>query len=444
LGAASADVWEVDDPRRDIWVGAAVFAAFVIAFVGWGSLVRLDAAAVAQGEVSVAGHRQTVQNKEGGVISAIHVKEAQRVKAGDVLIELAAADARANERSIASDVIGLEAQRARLEAEQVGAPAIQWPAEFAQAQPEDAALVRRAQTVQLGQFKAHAAAIATQKNVLSQKSGELGEVVRGYQSQIASADRQQQLLGQEVQGMQSLADRGYAPLNRVRDLQRTQAEINGQRGQYEASVAQSHMQARETQLTILQVEKDDGDKIAEQLRDTQASLDAALPKLAAAKDEVARAEIRAPAAGTVVGLTVFTVGGVIAPGQRLMDIVPDRAPLMIEARVSPNDAQDMHAGQAVEVRFPSLHDRSLPILEGRVMSVSADSLVDERTGQRYFTAQVSVPESQLEALEKQRGATVALRPGLPAQVVAPVRKRTALQYLLEPFGDAFWRSFRER
>ena len=440
---ALAPAPKVDDPRRDILVGGGVAAAFFAILLGWGSLTPLDAAVVAPGQITVEGHRQTIQHREGGIISAIHVVEAQRVKAGDLLIELAGADTLANEATLQAQVIDLEARKARLQAEQSGASIIQWPADFAALAGADLQEAQKAEAVQVAQLRAHATATTMQKRVLGQKASELGELEKGYQSQIDSAERQQSLIGQELKGMQSLAAQGYAPLNRVRELQRTEAQIGGERGQYLASVAQSRQQAREAQSQEVQVDTDDGDKIATELSDVEGALGDALPKLAEAKDQLARSQIKAPVSGSVVGLWLFPVGGVVAPGQRLMDIVPDKAPLMIEVRVSPNDAQDLREGQTAEIRFPTLHDRGLPILQGRLSSISADSLVDDKTGARFFTAEVSVPLTQLTALERQRNPNFTARPGLPVQVMIPLRKRTALQYLLEPFGDAVWGSFRQ-
>ncbi|MGH6970890.1 MAG: HlyD family type I secretion periplasmic adaptor subunit, partial [Caulobacteraceae bacterium] len=320
---------------------------------------------------------------------------------------------------------------------------IEWPAEFASMSGFDAAQVVKAEAVEEAQFGAHAASVSAQKSVLRQRSSEMSEAARGYGSQMVAARRQQALLGQELAGLKSLAAQGYAPLNKVRELERTQAEIGGQRGQYLASADQARQQAQENDLEILQVDKTEADKIADQLHDVETSLADALPKLAAAKDRLARAEVRAPVSGTVVGLSVFTVGGVIAPGQPLMDIVPDKAPLLIEARVSPGDAEDLHSGQTVEIRFSALHDRRLPIITGRLTTISADSLTDKRTGKGYFSAQISVPVAQIDKLEKRRNADFALRPGLPVQVMVPLRKRTALGYILGPLGDTLWRSFRE-
>jgi HlyD family secretion protein len=440
---ASLALPAIDDPHREVGFGALVAGAFFILFLGWASVARLDAAATAPGEITVSGHRQTIQHRDGGVISALYVKEAQRVRAGDVLLRLSGPEVEANERALAAQVIGLQARRARLQAEQFGLKAIQWPAAFAGLVGQDQAEAAKAETIEQSEFATHASAVEAQKKVLAQKTAELGEQIRGYQRQVASADQQQQLLGQELSGIQSLAARGFAPMNKVRELQRTQAQISGQRGQYAATIAQSQQQAGEARLQILQVEKTDQQQVANDLHDVETQLNDAAPKWEAAKVQLAKTQIRAPVSGSVVGLSVFTVGGVVAPGQKLMDIVPDQAPLLVEARISPNDADDLHAGETAEVRFVSVHDRSLPILNGTVTKVSADSFTDEKTGARYFTAEVSVPLSQLTVLEKRRDKSFELKPGLPVQVMVPLRKRTALQYLMEPLTDAIWRSFRE-
>jgi HlyD family secretion protein len=142
-------------------------------------------------------------------------------------------------------------------------------------------------------------------------------------------------------------------------------------------------------------------------------------------------------------MTIFTVGGVVAPGQTLMEIVPTRAELIIKARVSPNDADDLIPGQETEVRIPAFHQRNMPIIHGRLTEVSADSFVDQKTGQRYFTAEVTVPPAEMTKILKSRGEEGGLKPGLPVEVIVPLKKRTALQYLFEPLQQTFWQSFRE-
>jgi HlyD family secretion protein len=433
-----------DDGHREILIGGVIAAAFFILFLGWAALARLDQAAYAQGEVTVEGHRQSVQHKEGGIISALNVKEGQAVHEGDVLIALAGTEVKAQEASLAAQVYGLKAEQARLQAEQFGAPTITWPVEFSTLKGDDLAAAQAAMKVQQTQFETRAAALASQKEVLKKKGAELQEQIQGYKRQVESTAEQNRLIGDELKGIKQLAAEGFASQNRVRALERSQAELTGQRGQYTAGIAQAQQQQGETQLQALQLDKQHQDDVATRLRDVEFQLNDAEPKLRAAQDALAREQVRAPATGTVVGLSVFTVGGVVAPGQKLMDIVPTSAGLVIEARVNPQDADDIHVGQEVEVKFPSLHDRTLPVLKGTLTKLSADSFVDEKTNQRYFQAEATVPEATLQRLKLAENGKFQLKPGLPAQVLIPVRKRTALQYLTQPLTEAIWRSFREK
>ncbi len=433
-----------DDPRREVWMGAGVAGAFFVLFLGWAAFAHLDAAAYATGQVTVAGHRQSVQHKEGGIVSVLNIKEGQKVREGDVLIELAGADAKAQQRALAAQAYGLMAQQARLRAEQFGQPKIAWPAVFASLTGDERTESLAAMKVQMTQFETRAAAMASQKNVLRQRGAELGQQMEGLRRQIQASDEERRLLDDELQGVQALAAQGFAPQTRVRSLQRSQAELGGQRGQYAASIAQAQEQVGESQLQILQLDKQRAEEIASQMRDVEFQLNDVRPKLAAAQDALARQQIRAPASGQVMGLAVFTVGGVIPPGQRLMDIVPDKAALVIEARVAPADADDIHVGREVEVKFPSLHDRTMPVLKGELSKLSADSFVDEKNGSRYFEAEVTVSAATLDRLARADEGQFMLKPGLPAQVLIPLRKRTALQYLFQPLTDSIWRSFHEK
>lgn len=441
---ASAPSEAQDDGRREIMAGWIIAAGFFVVFLGWAYFAQLDQAAMAQGEVTVEGHRQSVQHKEGGIISALNVKEGQKVQAGEVLISMAGTDAQAQESALAAQVYGLKAEQARLRAEQFGAAKITWPAEFVTLKGDDLVEAQSAQKVQQNQFETRSAALVSQKRVLAQKAAELREQVGGYQRQIEASDEEKKLIGEELKGLKELAAEGFAPLTRVRSLERNQAEISGQRGQYAAGVAQAQQQVGETQLQALQLDRQHADDVATRLRDTEFQLNDAEPKLRAAQDALSREQVRAPASGTVVGLSVFTVGGVIGPGQKLLDIVPTDAGLVIEARLNPQDADDIRVGKEVEVKFPSLHDRTLPVLKGILTKLSADSFVDDKTGQRYFTAEATVPEATLERLKLAENGQFQLRPGLPAQVLIPLRKRTALQYLTQPLTEAIWRSFREK
>jgi HlyD family secretion protein len=432
-----------DDPRSDIRLGAVIAILFFALLVGWGSFARLDAAANAPGRLVVSGQRQTVQHRDGGVVGEILVREGDRVQKGQVLLRLAAAEVRAQERGLTSLAITLLAQRARIQAEQRGS-AIVAPREFASLSPADRPAAMEALRIQQAQLRTRAAVLSAQRGALGERSGQAGSQGAGYTRQVAAVDEQVRLLDEELQSLREVAEKGFVSKNRVRSLERARAELIGQRGQYTATVAQSRGQQGETRLQALEAQSSYLERAATEMRDVEAQVNDVLPKLNAARDQLARTEIRAPATGTVVGLTVFTPGGVIAAGQKLMDIVPAQTPMTIEARIAPADGDDLLPNQLAYVRFDALHERSLRPLNGKVTRVSADSFIDERTGESYFTATVDVPLSEIEELRKVRGEDFELRAGMPVSIQIPLRKRTALQYLFEPLTGAMRRSFHEQ
>jgi HlyD family secretion protein len=438
LGPAAAS----EDPSKEIRVGIVIAILFFVVFLGWAAVVRLDAAAVAPGRLVVSGQRQTVQHREGGVVAQILVREGASVQRGQVLMRLAGADVLAQERALTSQAIALLAQRARLRAEQAGRGSIVPPAEFAQLAPEDRAAAAEALRLQQTQLRTRAAVLSAQRGVLGQRTAQAGSQGTGSASQVRAINEQIRLIDEELTGLREVAQRGFVSQNRLRALERAKADLLGQRGQYSANVAQSSGQAGETRLQVLEAQSNYLERIATELRDVEASLGDVMPKLSAARDQLARTEIRAAATGTVVGLTVFTPGGVIAAGQKLLDIVPTRAPLTIEANVSNADGDDVRIGQEAFVRFDTLHERTLPALEGKVSRMSADAFTDEKTGASYYTAEIAVPLSEIRKIYEVRGEDV-LRAGMPVTVQIPVRKRTALQYAFEPMSGAFRRAFRE-
>ncbi|CAA9515294.1 MAG: Type I secretion membrane fusion protein, HlyD family [uncultured Sphingomonas sp.] len=438
-----ADEGGRDNPGGDIRIGAIIAGLFFVIFLGWATFARLDAAAIAPGNLAVSGQRQTVQHREGGVVAEILVKEGARVQQGQVLIRLAGADVRAQERAMSAQAIGLLAQRARLYAEQRGLPTILPPAEFRTLPPEDRAQAAEELQIQTGQMRTRRAVLSAQRGALGEKVGQAGNQGQGYSRQLAAINDQLKLIEDELVGMRSAAEKGFVSQNRIRALERAKADLQGQRGQYSATIAQSQGMASESRIQSLEAQGNYMERVATELREVEASLNDVMPKLQAARDQLARTEIRAPASGTVVGLTVFTPGGVIEPGQKLMDVVPERAPLTIEAKLSTTDGDDVHAGREALVNFDALHERTLPALKGKVTRVSADAFTDEQTGASYYTAEIAVPLTELKKIEEVRGSD-ALRAGLPVSVQIPLRKRTALQYAFEPLTASLRKSFREQ
>lgn len=430
------------DPGRDIRNGLVIAGIFFVGLLGWSAFAPLDSAAIAPGKLVVSGQRQTVQHREGGTVAAILVREGAKVRQGEVLIRLAGADVVAQERGLAAQTITLLAQRARLQAEQAGQGRISAPPEFATLTGADRTDAVRALTVQQGQLRTRAAVLNAQRGVLGQRGAQAASQGQGYSRQVVAIDEQLRLINQELDSLRTVAEKGFVSQTRLRQLERARAELEGQRGQNLATVAQTGSQAGESRLQALEAQNTYYERIATELRDVEAALADTRPKWEAARDQLARSEIRAPATGTVVGLAVFTPGGVIGAGQKLMDIVPDRAPLTIEAKLAPSDADDVRTGQRALVRFDTLHERSLPALEGSVTRVSADSFSDERTGETYYTANVSVPLAELRKIDELRGANT-LRAGIPVSIEIPLRKRTALQYAFEPLTGAMRRSGRE-
>jgi HlyD family secretion protein len=427
----------VDDPYRELRLGGAIVAAFLAVGVIWASIAPLDAAVTASGVVKVSGERQKVQTIDDGVISALDVSEGSQVKAGQLLLELSTDDARSNERSLAARVIGLQAEIARLQAQQAGAAAIAPPVEFSRYAGDDRQLADRAMTLEAGQFHARQSALAAQQAVLDQRIVQVGDQIKGTQVRHQAINQQRALLGQELQSLESLAAQGYAPKNRVLEMQRSAADLDGSAGELNSESARLAGSAGETRMQILQTRSQEMDETATRLRDAQTELHTLMPQWTAAKQQVARTQVRAPVSGTVVGLAVHTVGGVAAHGQTLMEIVPQDRDLTIEAKVPVTDANQLYSGQDARLRIAAVHGRNVPVLKGEVTRVSADSFTDERTGQSFYTMNVSVPASELARLSGVEGRAGVLRPGNPVQVMVTTRSRSALEYWLEPLTQTF-------
>lgn len=430
-----------DAPRRELIVGGIIILLFFGLFLGWAAFAPLDAGAYGQGQIAVSGNRQAVQHREGGVVSALHVAEGDSVQRGQILLTLSSGELRATERGVAGQVYALLAQRARLIAERDGLASIPTPPEFADLPPADAELANESLRIQRMQFGARRTGRSTETGVLRQRIAQLNEQISGYERQIESNIEQQRLVQEELEGMRSLAERGYAPQTRVRALERTAAQLDGELGSLRAQIARSREAVGETRLQMSGVTTEMAEDVADQLRQIDVQLNELRPRMAELRSQIARSEVRAPATGQVVGLTIFTQGGVIQPGQTLMEIVPADASQIIVAQISPNDVDNLRPGQTTEVRFPGLRERNPPTIHGRVTRISADSFTVEETGASYFRAEIVVPAAEMAKLGR---AANTLRPGAPVEVIILLRKRTALSYLLEPLTNNLWRSGSEQ
>ncbi len=432
----------LETPHREARTGFVIAGVFFVGLLGWAAFIPLDAGAMADGIVAVSGSRQVVQHRDGGVVTDLYVTEGQTVKLGEPLLRVATPELVASERAMSSEANTLLARRARLTAERDGLADLPEPEEFAALPEPDAALAREALAGQRQLLKARRNAIHTERAVLSQRVRQQSEQLGGLSHQMASNHAQQRLLQEELASLRRLLPEGFVAVNRIKAMERTAAELDGQYGALRADSARTAEAIGETRMQMVSLDRARLEEIAIELGELQQRLDEIQPKLKAMREQVAGSVIRAPAGGRVVGLTAFTIGGVVAAGSTIMEIVPQDRALVVEARAAPTDADDLKVGMKTQVRFSAIQERRLPILKGSVSRISADSFEDERTGARYFEIEVIVAPDELEKIRRLRGET-GLRAGLPAEVMVPLRRRSALNYLVEPLTQTLWRSGRE-
>ncbi|HEV2598450.1 HlyD family type I secretion periplasmic adaptor subunit [Sphingopyxis sp.] len=442
IDATPLTVGAMDSPKGEVRIGAWIAGLFFAGFLGWAALTPLDAGALAQGSVAVSGNRQAVQHRDGGIVTALMVQEGREVRQGDVLLKISASDAVATERGLTGEIVALLAQRARLIAERDGARQLVEPAEFRTYLAGDEVLAREAMRGQRLLFDARRRSIETERGVLGQRIAQHNRQIAGYGHQIQSNRTQQRLIGEELSGLKTLSERGFVSLNRIRSVERNAAQLDGDFGALGSDVARLEEAIGESRLQMVSMDRQMLEEVATQLREVQVRLDELQPKLFATRERLTQSVVRAPASGRVVGLKVFTVGGVVAPGEMLMEVVPQDKALVVKAKASPNDADDLSPGMATQVRFSGIQERSLPILSGKITKISADSFEDERTGMQYFEIEVVVSPAELSKITVLRGPN-ALRAGMPAEVMIPLRKRSALTYLIEPLTQTLWKAGRE-
>lgn len=432
-----------DDPRFEIKLGLAAIGVFFVGFLGWAAIAPLDAAAFMSGNVTASGGPRAVQSREGGVIQALNVREGDHVAKGQVLMDLAAEDVRTNVRALTARVMARRAELARLDAEAHGAVTVSPWAGMDRLQGDALAEAQSALASQQGQLVGRLAARETEREVMRQKVIQSQAQLAGAQRELAALRTQRRVVGDQLRGMQTLADKGYAPRLKISELESSVAGIEGALGSRQSDVARMSSAIGEAQLNATEFDLRRERTLSEELRVAQEDLRSLEPQLAAAEEHLRRAEVRSPATGRVFALKANTVGGVAQPGEVLMRVIPDDQGMVVEAKLLARDAADVKVGQKTHVRFPAFKERNLPTVQGVITRISADSYQDERTGVQFFNVEVRVPDEALAEFRRVRGVTQVLMPGLAADAMVTLRKRTALQYALEPMVQTFSRSFHE-
>lgn len=424
-----------DRPIRRL--GYVLVAVMLVFFGGWSVFAPLGSAALAPGSVTVDGYRKTVQHLEGGIVKAIHVRDGDTITKGQVLIELEDTSSSAQLETLRGQLYAALARAARLMAEQGRATAINYPPTLLAAQHPRA---DQAMRVESEAFSVRQSSRKGEIAILTQQRQQLRSQIDGINAQKASRKQLAESLAKELVDFKAMLKEGYVEKQKVSELERRLAEAEGDLGDFAANIASANTQSHELALKIVQIDKEFQRLVIEELSQVQTEVAELHEKTQWLADTVTRTVIKAPEAGMVLGLGVHTVGAVIPPGGRLLDIIPQQEKLVIEAQVSPLDIDKVQIGQSCEIRFSAFKSAKTPKVAGQLTTLSADRLSDEQTKSSYYLARVSVDPAGLTAL-RQRG--LVLLPGMPAEVLINTGERTFWQYLVQPFSNIFARSFIE-
>lgn len=420
--------------RYGLWVLIVGFGGFLI----WAAMAPLDAGVPSQGTVIAETKRKIVQHATGGVVEEILVREGDMVKANQSLIRLNDKQIKAQLASVRSQYLTNMAVEARLLAERAGKGRIDFPPELLSEKNDIRAI--EAVAVQAALFKNRQAALQGEIAILREGIAGLKEQVKGLEAQLEAKKLQMGLLRDQVASLQDLTKSGHYPRNRLMDTERALADVTGQYGDTLATLARTRNQITELSLRILQRQQEFLRDVEEALTDVQKEGGALREHLIAAEDDLNRADIKAPADGMVVGLQFQTVGGVITPGIRIMDIAPLDEPLIIETRVPPHLIDKVHAGLKADVRFSAFQQADTPIVEGNVTTVSADLVPDQNPEvPPSYLVQVQVTPDGLKELGRHQ-----IRTGMPVEVIIKTGERTLLSYLTKPFLTRISAAFKEQ
>ena len=394
-------------------------------FLLWAALAPLDEGAYSRASVAIDTKRKPVQHPAGGIIDKVLVGEGSVVKEGQPLMLLDAAVARANHEAVRQRYLGLRAMQGRLLAEQAGAGRIDWHPDLLAARTDPAIDAQMRSQQQL--FDSRKAALQADLQVIE-------EGIRGQQATIQTADsvqvsrsRQLALIEEELAQTRGLVKEGYAPRNRQLELERNVGELQAVLAESRGVVQRARHSIDELRQRAVSRTQEDRKEVRSLLSDVQRDVQAEAEKLAAVKADLERIEVRAPAAGQVVGLQVQSPGAVIQAGQRLMDIVPANEPLMLEAFIEPHLIDKVQVGLLTDVRFSAFRQTPSLVAEGEVVSISQDIITDPQTQMSYYLARIRLTAQGMKALGDRR-----MQPGMPADVVIKTGERSVLTYLTAP------------
>jgi HlyD family type I secretion membrane fusion protein len=419
--------------------GWVIILIFFGGFGAWAVTAPLHGAVVANGFVKVEGNRKSIQHLDGGIVKTLNVKEGDRVNSGDVLIVLDDTQAQAEYKVLSQQLLVLRATEERLKAELAGASSLTMPEDLKAASVEHSD-VAGIWAGQVHQFESRLTALAGARLVIKEKIAQLeAQIVGGIAQEKAYRDQFDSVI-KEKDSLTSLVERGLIAKPRYLQLERSGQGLEGQAAEIAASIAKFKQGIAEQVQQTAQLDNDRMTEVSKDLRDTQAKMLEVIPKLANAKAVLGRMDVRSPYAGEVVGLNVFSMGGVVMKGEKLMDIVPARESLIVEARIAVDDIANVHPDMGADVHLVAYKQRITPVVRGKVIQVSADRLTEkDKKDDVYYAALVRLDQADLDDLPH-----VRLYPGMPATVMIQTVERTALDYLVGPLVQSFNRAFRQK
>jgi HlyD family secretion protein len=423
--------------RLHLIIGLAVVLVLAGGLGGWASTAEISGALIAPGSVVVDSNVKKVQHPTGGVVGELLARDGDIVKAGDVVVRLDDTVTKASLAIVTKNLDGLLARAARLQAEQQGLDKIVFPAALRDRAGDPDAKNIIASEAKL--FEVRTTGRTGQKAQLRERITQLNEEIGGLMAQEKAKDQEIVLVEKELQGVRTLYDQHLVQISRLTVLERDAARLNGERAQFIAQRAQAKGKITETELQIIQVDKDLVSDVSKDLRETNDKIGEFVERKVTAEDQLRRTDIRAPQDGMVLQSTVHTVGGVITAGDAIMMIVPQADALSVEAKVNPQDIDKLQIGQKTLLRLSAFNQRTTPELNGVVSRVSPDVTTDQRTGQSYYTIRVSMPAAEIARL-----GDAKLIPGMPVEAFVQTGDRTMMSYLIKPLSDQLMRAFREK
>ena len=435
----------MSDPRRsDGWsaggyitLGIASVLLLGVGLGGWAAMASLDGAVIASGRVSVENGRQVVQHPDGGVVGEILVREGNRVEAGDVLIRLDGTILRSEMAVLESQLYEVMARRGRLEAEQADRERITFDPALLDAAGSDAD-VQSLVDGQRALFEARRKTLDREIEVMRERQVQIQEQIGGLEAQIASLERQQVLIAEELAAQRQLLEKGLAQASRVLALERDAARLEGEQGRMVAEAARLKGQNSEIEIEVLRLGAGRREEAIGQLRDLGVRELELEERRIALRDRLSRLDIRAPVGGIVLDMAVHALKSVVRPAEPILHIVPTETALVIDAEVDPTHIDTVHAGQEAVLRMSAFNTRTTPVLHGSVVKVSPDVLVDQDTRRSFYRAEVMLGEGEIAKLDGQE-----LVAGMPVEVFIQTGERTPIEYLLKPITDYLSRAMRE-